>query len=153
MVNETENLTAYCGLYCGDCLRYRSRVIDLSSEIVDELEKAGFKNYARVKGETVGAFKSYNDCVRVLEAMAGLKCERSCREGGGCGAFECTIIACCKAKGFPGCWECADFENCSQFEFLKPFHGDTPQNNLGKIKKLGIQNWAKERGKFYRWQE
>ena len=29
-------LTAYCGLYCGDCIRYRSKASDPAKPILEE---------------------------------------------------------------------------------------------------------------------
>ena len=54
-------------------------------------------------------------------------------------------------KNFEGCWECDEFEGCGNFEFLKRFHGNTPQENLRKIKKYGLDKWAKYRKEFYLW--
>ena len=64
-----------------------------------------------------------------------------------------AILQFVKDRSFEGCWECPDYERCENLEFLKPFHGDTPLRNLGKIKELGIGAWAAQRGKFYPWQE
>ena len=56
---------------------------------------------------------------------------------------------CVLDKGLDGCWQCDDFEMCAKLDFLKPFCGDAPINNLKKIKALGIDCWAKERQKQY----
>ena len=39
MSKQEVELTGYCGLYCGDCIRYRSRAADLAEELLDELRK------------------------------------------------------------------------------------------------------------------
>jgi hypothetical protein len=43
------DLTAYCGLYCGDCIRFGSRVFGLADELLEEFEKTQFSRNARVK--------------------------------------------------------------------------------------------------------
>lgn len=48
MINEFE-LNAYCGLFCGDCIRYRMKASDLSAELLGELETIDFEQYARIK--------------------------------------------------------------------------------------------------------
>jgi hypothetical protein len=39
MSKQEIELTAYCGLYCGDCIRYRSKAIDLAEDLAYELQK------------------------------------------------------------------------------------------------------------------
>ncbi len=144
-------LTGYCGLYCGDCVRYKSRSSDLAKELLKEFEEKQFAEYARVKQSQIPDFEYFEVMVKLLEHISQLRCETPCRLGGdGCGG-TCTIIKCVKDKSFDGCWECSEYERCEKLGFLKPFHGDTPLENLGKIKKFGIKSWAKHRGKFYPW--
>jgi hypothetical protein len=40
---------------------------------------------------------------------------------------------------------------CDKFEFLRPVHADAAKGNLQKIRKYGLEGWAKYRGKFYPW--
>jgi hypothetical protein len=37
-----KDLTAYCGLYCGDCPRYKAKFSDLPDELLKDLEKIHF---------------------------------------------------------------------------------------------------------------
>jgi len=155
MNNKEIELTAYCGLYCGDCIRYRSKAADLARDLLSELQNTGFGKYAEVKSSSVNKaeeLKHYQECCKVLAAIVELQCNESCRVGGGCPTFSCTIVNCCQKKGFEGCWQCGEFENCKDFESLKPFHGDAPLQNLRKIKALGLDKWAQHRNKFYVWQ-
>ena len=149
-MNKEIELTAYCGLYCGDCIRYRSKVADLARDLIGELKKVEFDKYAEVKNSFVKELKYYKECCEVLEAIVGLQCNNACR-GGGCPTFSCKIIECCKTRGFEGCWECNEFERCKEFKFLEPFHGDTPLKNLRKIKELGLDKWVGHRQKFFLW--
>ena len=152
MNRRESKLTGYCGLYCGDCIRYRSRAADLAGELLRELEETGFEEYALVKGRSSKELAHYGETIKALEAIAGLQCNKPCRVGGGCPTFSCGILECCRERGFKGCWECDEFEGCDKFDFLKPYHGDTPLRNLEKIREFGEDKWVEHRGKFYVWQ-
>ncbi|MFC1990440.1 DUF3795 domain-containing protein [Chloroflexota bacterium] len=153
MSKEEVGLTAYCGLYCGDCIRYRSKAADLARELISELKNAEFGKYAKVKSHLMKQFQHFKDFIAVLEAIVELQCNNACRVGGGCPSFSCKIVECCQEKRFEGCWKCEEFEKCKEFEFLKPFHGDTPQQNSKKIREMGLEKWAEYRYKCYVWQQ
>ncbi|MBW1816899.1 MAG: hypothetical protein JRJ60_07040 [Deltaproteobacteria bacterium] len=38
MKQNEKDLTAFCGLYCGDCIRYQCRASDLSNEECGKLD-------------------------------------------------------------------------------------------------------------------
>lgn len=146
-----KELTGYCGLYCGDCIRYQSTASELADELLNEIDKSDFAEYAKIKRAHKKEFENFESFISLLKAISAIKCEVPCGLGGdGCGG-TCEIIECVSAKGFAGCWECNDFEKCDKFDFLEPFHGDAPLKNLKIIKKLGIENWAKYREKCYPW--
>jgi len=147
---EATELTAYCGLYYGDCIRYKSKAADLARDLLDEMQLAQWDKYAEISSDE--AFQYYQQSFGVLEAIVGRKCDGACRATGGCQAFSCKIVECCKNKVYEGCWECDGFENCGEFEFLRPFHGDTPVRNLRIIAELGLEGWEEHRHKFYVWQ-
>jgi len=144
-------LTAYCGLYCGDCIRYRSRAIDLAEGLADELQKIKFDHYSQIKKDSVKEFEHYKEFREVLDAIARLECDVPCRAGGDGCLEPCEIKKCVRMKNFQGCWECNEFETCKKLDFLKPIHGETPRGNLRKIKEHGLQNWGKYKGKCYPW--
>ena len=150
MKTEEKTLAAYCGLYCGDCIRYQSKASELARALKAELQRLKFNKYAEVKSIFVDELKNYKECVEVLDAIADLQCNNTCR-GGGCPTFECKIIECCNKKELLGCWECIEFENCKELDFLEPFHGDLPKKNLRKIKELGLEKWLEHREKFFKW--
>jgi len=148
---KEKDLTAYCGLYCGDCLRYQSKASDLATHLLQELESQRFSEYAKVKREHIKEFDDYGLLIFLLQAIAELKCETPCRLGGdGCDG-SCEIITCIQEKSYEGCWKCGDFASCNKLDFLKPMHGDAPVENLRKIKEFGIDSWAKHRAKCYPW--
>jgi hypothetical protein len=146
-----KNLTAYCGLYCGDCIRYQSKVSALAKNIIKEFEEIKFAEYAKVKKLHMPQMEGYETMIKVLQAVSQIKCETPCRLGGdGCGGY-CPIIKCVKNKSLEGCWKCAEFENCDRLDFLKPYHGDAPLKNLRKIREMGVDSWAEYREKCYPW--
>lgn len=148
MPTEIE-LTAYCGLYCGDCIRYKSVVADLAQDLIERLQTSEWGKYAEVSSNAI--FKHYEDSIGVLNAIVQRKCDDGCRKGGGCKTFSCQIIECCQKRGFEGCWQCSEFQKCDKFEFLKQFHGDYPTENLKIIKDKGLNDWAVYRQSFYNW--
>ena len=151
MNTREAELTAYCGLYCGDCLRYKSKAADLARDLESELRRVKFDKYAEVKSASVKELKHYEECRQVLEAIVKLECDTPCRVGGDGCLQPCEIKSCVQAKKLEGCWECDEFERCKKFEFFKPIHGDNTKENVRKIKEYGLSRWAKHRGKFYSW--
>jgi len=152
MVKGGSRLTACCGLYCGDCIRYRSRAATLSAALKEDLDRSDFASYAKVKANALAQLKHYESFDGILQAIAALRCDRPCRAGGdGCGQ-SCEFKKCAGVKGLEGCWQCADFEGCGKFAFLDPFHGNGPRENLRKINQYGLRNWARYRSRCYRWQ-
>jgi hypothetical protein len=148
---DEKSLTAYCGLYCGDCIRYRSRASDLAKELADELEMIKFNEYAKVKSSSVHALKGYEQFLSTLEGIFSIKCNTPCRLGGDGCAEPCEIIECVLSNNLDGCWEYDNLQECDRFDFLKDFHGNAPLENCRKIKKQGIHHWSDHRSKCYPW--
>ena len=134
-------LVAYCGLYCGDCFNYKGEIADLARDLRKKLREAKFDKAAPGLSKYFKAFRDYGQCYEVLGAMVRLRCKRGCREGGG--NPSCKIRICCWKRGMAGCWECAEFETCARFDFLKPIHGDANMKNLRKLRKEGIESFLK----------
>jgi hypothetical protein len=151
MNNLEVELTAYCGLYCGDCLRYSSQVAELARGLLSALYEVKFDKYAKVKSTAMKDLGYYEECRKVLEAIVKLECDTPCRAGGDGCLQPCEIKTCVQSKKLEGCWECSEFEVCNKFESFKSFHGDTTKENLRKIKEYGLESWSEHRGKFYRW--
>lgn len=173
MSEDNFALTAYCGVYCADCLHYRNKHSKLAESLKRELDISVFHKYAEVKSPFGKVFKHYKEFAQVLEALANHYCASPCRVSGGCSTSGCdyphvnqntgieaseecstggcAIIKCCRDNGYAGCWECQHFEKCDNLAILEPRCGDMPVNNLRKIKALGPDNWAEHRQKFYVW--
>lgn len=141
--------TAYCGLFCSDCIPFNQVLFDAAEKLRKELHERQFDKYAGLKAKENPVFNDYETFVRVLSALIELRCTKTCRENGG--RPDCKIRNCACKKAIEGCWECSNFEICELLQPLVLYHGDTPQNNLRLIKKYGIENWADKRGKHYVW--
>ena len=145
--------TAYCGIYCPDCIRYRNQYDASARQLKNELERVDFQKYAEIDTPFGANFKKYPEFMEVLNALAASQCNMPCRVGGGCSGTPCEIMACCIANKFEGCWECHKVEQCEKFAILQPRCGKMPQNNILKIKTVGITDWVELRDKFYIWQQ
>ena len=117
-----------------------------------------FGKYAAIKSSsvnqfaTVKKFEHYGECCQILETIVGLQCNSPCRVGEDCSTFSCGILACCREKGFDGCWQCDEFEKYQRFDSLKAIHVNSPQQNMETIKKFGFDKWLEHRHKCYIWQ-
>ena len=144
-----ERLIAYCGLFWGGCFSYQGKIADLARDLRKELRQTRFDKTA----ESLSAlsffkvFKEYPGCYEVLGGMVKLRCKNACRDGGG-NPF-CTIRKCCVKKGFEGCWQCDEFEDCRKMDILKTNHGDAHIRNLRKIKKKGKKEFLKGEKYWY----
>lgn len=144
---KKEDLIAYCGLYCDDCIGYRGKAADLARDLRQELRRTRFDKTAEALSKIpfFRAYKNYKQCYEVLGALVRFRCKKACRGGGG--PPFCKIRKCCRKKHINGCWECDEFETCKKLDFLKPNHGKAHIMNLKIIKKKGIKGFLK--GKKY----
>ena len=134
-MTENRDLIAYCGLYCGDCFNHKGEIADLARDLRKKLREAKFDEVSIGLSSFFKDFKDYEKCYKVLGAMVRLRCNRTCRGGGG--PPSCKIRNCCKKKIIQGCWECEETENCKKLDFLKPIHGDAHLRNLQNLKETG----------------
>ncbi|MBN2039715.1 MAG: DUF3795 domain-containing protein [Spirochaetes bacterium] len=150
---SNREITAYCGLYCGDCIPSKKHLYKLANELDDLLTELKFENYAELKSKRSRTFDKYNDFIEVLREIKKLKCEPFCYNGPvselGC-ASDCAVRTCVLSKQINGCWECAENRDCSRLIYLKDFHPGL-RHNLEMIREHGIDNWIEKRGKHYPW--
>jgi hypothetical protein len=143
MENGAE-LTARCGLWCGECVIRCGRLADKAAGLLEEMARDEFGVLARGLAEArplpFAALTGYRHCMEVLEAMRHLDCDRPCRQGGG--GQSCRIKSCSVEKGFAGCWECGEYANCPTLAELAPIHGGACRANLEKIRKDGLDAFA-----------
>ncbi|HEY5527087.1 MAG TPA: DUF3795 domain-containing protein [Candidatus Anoxymicrobiaceae bacterium] len=146
MAEDAKNLpaTAYCGLYCEDCCFGQGKIADLARDLRKELRAARFDKVAEVI-----PFMSSEDYASAYAAMGVLvkmRC-KGCR--GGSRSKMCKVAQCTIKKGYAGCWECAEFEECTKLEFLETLHGEAHKQNLRKIKRSGIDEWVASGPKWH----
>lgn len=135
---DNKDLIAYCGLYCGDCYRYKGKLADLARDLRKELRAEKFDKTAEKMSTNsfFATFKDYPQCYEVLGQIVKLRCKRACRGGGG--PPVCKIRACCEKLNIEGCWQCDEFETCKKLDFLKPYHEDAHLKNLKMLKISGV---------------
>lgn len=148
-MSESERNTAYCGLYCADCIPSDRAFFASVRGLQQRLRELGFEHYAALKARGNQVFENYAVFNDVLAAIGRLECPRSCREGGG--SPNCRVRKCCLSKSYAGCWECASFRECELLQPLRDFHGENINHNLEMIRRDGIAGWSGERGKHYPW--
>jgi hypothetical protein len=143
-----ERYTAYCGLYCKDCIPSNERLFRTVDELDGLLDELQFEKYAALKAKELPAFADYTTFSRVLGELKSLECKELCIEGG-C-KEDCRIRACVREKGIRGCWQCEKFEACELHESLKSYHPGLV-HNLRMIKLYGPDDWSDKRGRHYKW--
>jgi hypothetical protein len=124
-----KDLTTHCGIYCGDCPRYKAKFSDMCADLLYELERSHFSELAKIIATKNDKFEKYDEMLSLLKTINALKCELPCRLGGGRGP-SCEVIVCSTGRSIEGCWDCDDFEQCKKLDFLKPFCGNAPIKNL-----------------------
>ncbi|WP_156921705.1 DUF3795 domain-containing protein [Desulfovibrio inopinatus] len=149
----TKNNTAYCGIYCPDCLHLHNQYSTLARQLEEHLVALGFDKYASIESPFGQGFRHWQEFADVLHTLATTQCERPCRSGGGCSGKPCAIMECCLDKGFEGCWECDGLDDCDKFDFLSPRCGSMPKDNLREIQQHGLDGWESRRHPFYVWQK
>ena len=142
-------LTAYCGLYCGDCIPSNTRLFELLEELRELAVELHLDSYTALISRRDGAFSDYPAFENMLTLLAGLRCRTPCRGGGG--MPTCAIRECALSKDFEGCWECPDRSGCALLAPLRDSHGETIDGNLDAIAKYGPAGWSDNRGKHYPW--
>jgi hypothetical protein len=143
-----DRYTAYCGLYCKDCIPSDEKLFQAVEALEGILDDLQIEKYAALKAKKDPAFRDYGTFVRVLGSLKGLKCKNLCTEGG-C-KENCLIRDCVLARGFRGCWTCEKFEACELHEPLKLYHPGLA-HNLRMIRQYGPDDWSEKRGRHYNW--
>jgi hypothetical protein len=68
MDKQLLEMIAYCGLFCGDCLRYGSKITNDARALLIELERSKFHYYAEVKMKFDNVFENYHVFIDVLKS-------------------------------------------------------------------------------------
>jgi hypothetical protein len=138
-MDETTDLLACCGLYCGDCAGYSGEIADRARELVATMKKYRFELTA--KHLFPEKIKDYPGLAEMLDFMTELTCPAVCRQRED-GTTSCEIRKCCRDKGFYACHECDSFEACDKLKLMEPLHGDSCVRNLRAIREMGPEAWV-----------
>jgi hypothetical protein len=138
---KNKELVAYCGLYCGDCVKYKGNVSKLADELKSELSKGKFEKIAT----TISEIKDYKEFSNTLDILSDFKCEKGCREGGG--TPDCEIKDCCQKNGYETCAECDEFMYCTELAGVPVMQCGVVSyaKELERLRKLGIDKWLSEK--------
>jgi len=153
---DVSQLTAYCGLYCKDCIPSKTELYALTARFQQLLEELQFVKYAELKAgqtywsEANSAFNHYAEFLDALKAIRGLECTSLCRESGGWKGGRCAVRNCAIEKGIYGCWECVEYKTCQHLEPLLKFHPNLAFH-LELIRSEGIDKWVPKRLGHYPW--
>jgi len=104
------------------------RIAEAAEKLLFELESAQERGAKYLQEDSALKEK--------IDKLVGLKCVKSCRQGGGKSAI-CEIKKCCDEQNVKGCWECKEMESCKK---LKPQFLE----NCKKIKELGIDKFIEQ---------
>jgi hypothetical protein len=148
-MKERENLFAYCGFYCGDCLGYTGVIADAAKDFKTVLDKYQFDRTA--KCVLPDHLHDYNRFYEIVEFMTGLKCPTTCRERKD-PTVACEVRKCCIDKDFFACYECDDYENCDQLKsIMDGLHYESSLKNLKAIREMGLEQWLTKGNRHHYW--
>ena len=138
-INPNE-LTTYCGLYCGACDIYQKRIGTSGNELKRLLDIYGFANWAnQIPG--LEGYETFDKVLTNVIAFFG-QCP-GCQKGGG--NPECPIRICSKEKGYQSCAECDSFP-CEKVQGIIDSYPPAKDNIL-EIRKIGLKKWAENQQK------
>jgi hypothetical protein len=143
-----QNLTAYCGLCCADCIPSNEELFHLVDALDKKLAEIQFELYAEYKTERIPEFKEYPVFLSVLRRIGQLRCS-TCRQGGG--IPQCAIRPCVQERKLNGCWECDQRSDCGLLDRLRKVHKNL-DHHLDLIATMGPEQWFEKRKGHYRWQ-
>ncbi|MFP4364401.1 MAG: DUF3795 domain-containing protein [Spirochaetia bacterium] len=148
-MNKQINMVAFCGLFCRDCIFYKGKAADLAQKLLTELDEYAFEKTAKLLEAMPGmrTFEGYKDFRSLLSGLTQLKCNTVCKESGG--GADCKMRLCCTEKGYQGCWECADYKECTNLQALKQNHGSVNIHNLDVISEKGIDAFLSGKSLWY----
>jgi hypothetical protein len=175
-----EKLVCPCGLTCCDCLFYKSEIYEAAQKLRDLIKindlDVFFNNFSNRKnweliaiemhlsddqawekvGQYFDRFKEMTTFMNILDGIINVQCKATCQEKGGCSAggstHQCNTVRCVKSKGYNGCWQCDEFENCDKLKFLKNRYGFIIEENLRTAKEKGVEAVKSHGNRYYAWQ-
>jgi len=152
-MTDNEKYTAFCGLYCKDCIPSNKELFATINKLATLLDTLGFEHYAKFKSTKVKELENYDVFRKLLTEMQKLECKSNCFEGpvSECGCNKnCEMRKCVIERKIAGCWECNAYKLCEKNKFHRIFHPGM-EHNLDMIKEFGVENWLDKKGQHYQW--
>ena len=134
MSTASDNTVAYCGLKCDECFVYTKTISEAVKSLRREMRAARLKE----AWKDIPFLGEYDPFKKTLDSLAGFRCNKVCRDGGG--NPWCKIRKCCQQKEVDGCWECAGLEGCDKL-------AERYLANVRRIKRSGIEKFVLAKGK------
>ena len=141
---DNHAMVSYCGLYCDLC-GARGDTPDRARALIVTLKQAEMDEWGR-------GMPDFVEFWRFLNSLADVPDDKCCRSGK-CGAPNCALRNCAKAREVEVCALCSDFP-C---DYLHPYADfadmawhNTKVFNLCLMKKMGLDAWAREKARSVR---
>ena len=138
---RTEDLTTYCGGYCGQCARWKDNATftRLASAMAELADAHGFQYWMpnEVKEFDYREFRKALDFFSNKDGW--LICKKGCKQGDG--NPYCEIRNCCQKHGINLCFECSEFP-CDMIRKDKKV-----MERAREYKELGKEKWLQHQKK------
>jgi len=72
-MEKDKEFTAYCGLYCGDCIPFNQPLFNAAEKLREELDKGQFDKYAELKSGKNKVFNNYAIFKKVSRLLCGIE--------------------------------------------------------------------------------
>ena len=130
---EKQMLVTYCGVYCDLC-GARNDTPTRAQALIATLKQAEMDQWGSGMPDFDAFWRFLNDLAKVPE-------DKCCRSGK-CGAPNCAIRNCAKARGVEVCALCPDYP-CDK---IRTFAQSEPLllHDGERIKKVGLEQWIEE---------
>jgi hypothetical protein len=166
-----------CGLICTDCLFYKPEIYQTAKKLRDNIKESQLdvfltslsdgKSWKKIADHLNGeqsdfekyfeAFINLKNFMNTLEGLINLQCKTPCRKSGGCSVggklHKCEAVICVKSKGYKGCWECPERNQCEKLSFVKKAYGDTVSNTFKNMRSEGAEGVKSYGHNYYAWQQ
>ncbi len=165
----SEEMIAYCGLYCGTCGIGSCLVAERAKKLQEVVEAYKFEDWVpdffeqadtrlvldqaikamgytdedieALRKETEESKFDYAQFKAGLEWFTKVSCP-ACREGGG--QPMCPVKVCAKSRQVSGCWACEEMENCRILVELGKRSEYSVIENLKEIREMGEHAYMKK---------
>ncbi|HEX2947280.1 MAG TPA: DUF3795 domain-containing protein [Clostridia bacterium] len=166
-----EKLIAPCGMTCCDCLFRQERIYETAKSFkaaINELEYDKFLlHFSRTNIPFFNEFKRFPQFLELLDKIIALQCENVCMEARGCSVpsadkvfggivkatHKCDVLLCIESKGYEGCWNCDELEECEKKKLFRSTYGNVPVENCKIIRDKGKAAVEPRENKYYIWQQ